>query len=578
MSRRGGVYFCLLLTIVFALVPVPHSQAEELSEPVEPTPLPALEEQAPLEAAPAQYIAPVPPPPLLEQPVPPAMAPQAPPGVQPPVGPAGERIVPLALCEVVARALSSNLDIAVERYIPDIRDAELLSVKGEFDPLLRIDYAYSEIELPQSSREGIATGASETETDANVLTGALTGRLISGTEYEIVFDREFSQFIRRGVFVEDPPPGAFVTVEDPWQYVLDTYVRVNQPLLRDFGLNANLAGVRIARAQRDISLQDFRQSVIDIIAEVQRAYWRLVLAIENLRVAETALSLAQDLLRENRIRLQVGTISPLDVVEAETGVAQREEAVIIARSLIKQAEDNLKRLLNLPQNTEEWNVIIVPVDKPVVLEMDFDLSRQIETALENRPDYKSALMQIKSDAINTQFTRNQTLPSVDIIGQYGFSAVDEDIDTALDDIGAGESPSWTAGLSAEYPIGNRVAKGNYRSAQLTQLQSELIAENLRLAIVVQVRDAIRGIETSLKSREASLKTIDFASRSLEAEQKKLEVGISTSYDVLEFVDDLVDAQRREVVARVNYRIALVDLAAATGMILDRSNIFINEQY
>jgi outer membrane protein TolC len=523
----------------------PTAPAEAAEPPAEPSALPAGEA-------------------LLEQPAPP-----------------GERVVRLGVCEVVARAVSSNLDIAIERYIPDIRDAEVMSAKGEFDPLLSIDYSYSDSETPQTSREGLSTGAASTETKMNDLSGSLSGKLISGTEYAIVFDRQFSQFIRKDAFIPPVPPatvGTFTTVRDPWQYLLDTYINVTQPLLKDFGFTANLAGIRIARVQRDISLQDFRQGVINTVSEAQKAYWNLVLAIENLRVTENSLALAQDLLRENRIRLKVGTMSPLEVIEAEAGVAQREEGVIVSRRLVSDAEDNLKRLLNLPRNTEEWNVTIVPTDKPVVIKAEFDVNREVELALQKRPDYKSALMQIKSDAINAQFTRNQMLPSVDLIGQYEFQAVDNSVDNALDDIGSGESPSWVAGLSAEYPIWNHTAKGNYETARLQEMQSELVAENVRLGIIVAVRDAVRGIETSQKSIEASQKTVEFAQKSLDAEQKKLEVGISTSYDVLQFMDQLLGAQRREVISRVDYTTSLIDLAAATGTLLEKNNIIINESY
>jgi outer membrane protein TolC len=575
MSPPRRFFFYLLAVLVAIFICLRHAAAEDMPSAAaeqttpaaaeQPTPDVQPEAMAPEEAAlPAntQEIQPA-----TEQPteLPVEQSPQLP-----------ERLVQLGICEVVARAVSSNLDIAVERYVPDIRDAEVMSAKGEFDPLLSIDYSYSDSEVPQTSREGIATGAAETETKMNDLSGTLSGKLISGTEYELVFNRQYSQFIRKGVF--DEGTGRFITQKDPWQYLLDTYVNVTQPLLKDFGLTANLASIRIARVQRDVSLEDFRQGVINTVADALRAYWNLVLALENLRVTENSLVLAQDLLRQNRIRLKVGVMSPLEVTEAEAGVAQREEGVIISRRLVKDAEDNLKRLLNLPQNTEEWNVTIVPVDKPITVRQEFDANQQIQIALENRPDYKSALMRVKSDAINIQFARNQTLPTVDLIGQYEFQAVDMDVDTALDDIGSGKSPSWIAGLSAEYPIGNHTAKGNYQSAQLQNMQSEVSAENVRLGIIVAVRDAIRGVETSLKSIEASQKTVEFAQQSLDAEQKKLEVGISTSYDVLQFMDQLIGAQRREVIAKVGYRTSLIDVAAATGTLLEKYNVVINENF
>lgn len=571
MSPRCRFFPCLLAVLAATLICIRSAAAQEMPSVAADQTAPAAIEQSatPREAgatAPEQTA----PPTSVLQPEPAQTSESA--AEQAPE--LSGRIVPLGVCEVVARAVSSNLDIAVERYIPDIRNADVMTAEGEFDPLLNISYSYSDSKIPQTSEEGVMTGAAETETKLNDLQGTLSGKLISGTEYELVFDRQYSRFIEKGVF--NASTGRFDTRTFPWQYFLDTYINVTQPLLKDFGLTANLAGIRIARVQRDVSLQDFRQGVINTVSEALKAYWNLVLALENLRVTENSLVLAQDLLRQNRIRLKVGVMSPLEVTEAEAGVAQREEGVIVSQRLVKDAEDNLKRLLNLPRNTEEWNVTIVPVDKPVIVKQEFDVSQQIQIALENRPDYKSALLQVRSNAIDVQFTRNQTLPTVDLTGQYEFQAVGNHVHNALDDIESGKSPTWIAGLSAEYPIGNRTAKGNYQAAQLQKMQSEVTADNIRLGIIVAVRDAIRSVETSLKSIEASKKTVEFAQQSLDAEQKKLEVGISTSYDVLQFMDQLIGAQRREVIAEVGYRTALIDVATATGTLLDKYNIVINE--
>ncbi len=548
MSPRRNLSLCLFLVLMTALFLSPVSFAQEAAPTVQ---APPAEEPAPPAAQPA-----------------PTEEPQE---VEPPNP---EHVISLSICDVVARAVSSNLDIAVARYVPDISDAAVLSAKGEFDPIARMDYRYSDSKMPQTSREGLATGAGTTETHLNDVTLSLDGKLISGTTYKLQFDREFSQFIRHDVF--DPATGNFTTVRDPWQYVLDTYVNVTQPLAKNFGLDTNLAAIRITRVQRDISIEDFRQNVINIINNAQTAYWNLVLALENLRVAQEQLTLSEDLLRENRIRLKVGIIAPLDVVEAETGVARSEESVILARRLVKDAEDNLKRLLNLPKDVEEWNITIVPADKPVITEKEFNVDDQIELALRTRPDYKASLMQIESDTINEQFNRNQMLPTVDVVGQYEFQAVNTDFSDAFDSIENGDSPTWLAGLTAEYPIGNHTARGNYESTRLQTQQSKVISDNLRLSIIVDVRQAIRAIESSLKSIEASQKTVYFARRSLEAENKKLEVGISTSHDVLQFVEQLVDAERREVIARVNYRQSLVNLAASTGILLEKNNVIIDE--
>ncbi len=485
-----------------------------------------------------------------------------------------EKSVVLRLRDVVARALAANLDIAVEQYNPAIRDAELLSAKGVFDPTITLEYSYSDEEIPQTTREGLASNAGTTETINKDLALTFSGLLASGTEYEVFFDRNQSQFSQRDVF--DPVTLTFSDVRNQAQYSLDLNFSVTQPILKDFGFDANLADIRIARTARTISIEDFRKRVIDTVAEVQSAYWDLVLTIENLRVTEASLELAQDLLKENRIRFEVGTMAALEVLQAETGVAQREQEVIVSRSLIKDAEDNLKRLLNLPKDTEEWKLSIVPADEPEAIERKVDLLTELNLAIENRPDYKSSLLQVESDEINERFARNQLLPSFDLNGEYEFRAVDSEFHGAFDDIERGTSPSWLAGATAEYPIGNREAKGNHRKAQLEKLQSEKEAENLRLSIIVEVKKAVRDIDTSLKVLEVARKAVELAEESLKAERKKLEVGVLTSHDVLQFEEELTDARRREIVAKTGYRKSLVGLAAATGAILKENNIVVDE--
>lgn len=255
-----------------------------------------------------------------------------------------ERTIALGLNDAVLRALEGNLDIVVERYNPDIADAAVLSARGEFDPVTRVDFSYSEAESPQTIQEGLGSDAGSTETTATSLALTLEGKIPSGTEYETVFMRDRSQFTQKNSFNLDT--GMFEDIANPGQYNLDLAFRLTQPLLKDFGFDANLAAIRIARGERNMSLEDFRRQVINVIAEVQSAYWDLAATIANARVTERSLALAQNLLDENRIRLKVGTMAPLEVLQAETGVAQREEEVIVARSLVRDAEDNLKRLLN----------------------------------------------------------------------------------------------------------------------------------------------------------------------------------------------------------------------------------------
>ncbi len=494
----------------------------------------------------------------------------------------GAEAIPLGIDDVVAKALEANLDIKIERFNPEIKGAEALSATGEFDPTIRLEFSYEDEEMPQTTVEGLASNAGSTETVRKDLALTFEGKLPVGTEYAVTFDREQSQFTQRDTLI-DPDPlvlgDEFIGDErNPGEYNLDLKMTLTQPLLKDFGAETNLSAIRIARGEKSMSIEDFYKRVMDVIAEAKSAYWDLVAVIENLRVTEQSLELSRDLLEENRIRLEVGTMARLEVLQAETGVAQREEEVIMARRLIEDADDNLKRILNLPKDTEEWQVRIKPTDKPEVVEKDIDLLAQLELALGKRPDYKSSLMQIENDAVNERFTRNQLLPTVDLTGEYQFLAVAGQFDDAFDDIEGGDSPSWQLGLTAEYPIGNRTAKGEHKKAHLERRQSEKEAENLRLSIIVEVNKAVRDIRTSLKRIEVTAKAVELAEESLKAERKKLEVGVSTSHDVLEFEEELVDAQRRGILAKLNYAKALINLSNATGMLLEENNIVIEESF
>jgi outer membrane protein TolC len=483
--------------------------------------------------------------------------------------------IDLGIKDAIEQALENNLDIEVERYNPDIQDANVMSAQGEFDPNLRLEYLHEEDESPQTTSEGLASNAGTTETERKNFTLAVDGKLTPGTEYSVSFDSRRSQFTQRDTFI-GPGPLDFDDVTHPAEYNLDLTFTLTQPLLKDFGREVGTSEIRITRGRKDMSVEDFRTRVIDVIAGAQSAYWDLAAAIRNLQVTERSLATAEDLLKENRIRLEVGAMAPLEVLQAETGVAQREEEVILARRFVKDAEDNLKRILNLPKDIEEWSLGINPIDVPEFVDEEIDLLSELQTAFEKRPDYIRSRMQIENDLINERFNKNQLLPTADVTVEVMYLAVDEDFGDAFDNIVDRDARSWRAGLTLEYPMGNRAAKGGHERARLERLQSEKESENLRLSIIVEVNKAVRDIRTSLKRFEVSGKAVELAEESLKAERKKLEVGVSTSHLVLEFEEDLADAQRRRILAALDHAKAIVNLSRATGTLLEENDIVIED--
>jgi outer membrane protein TolC len=481
---------------------------------------------------------------------------------------ADETTIDLSMKDAVLAAIRGNLDIKVERYSPAIKDAEVMTATGEFDPTVGATLSYEDRKSPQTSQEGLASNAGTTETERTNLNLVVEGKLETGTRYSVSFGSEESQFTQK-----DTPTG---DKSNPSEYNLDFTIALTQPLLKDFGREPNTAAIMIARGAKSMSVEDFSSRVTEVVADAQSAYWDLLAVKRNLVVSEQSLALARDLLKENRIRLEVGAMARLEVLQAETGVAQREEEVIIARSLIEDAEDNLKRILNLPKDVEQWKVRINPTDTPDIVEREIDLEAELKLAFKNRPEYRKSLMQIENDLINERFAENQLLPTAEVTAEGKFLSVNESFSDAFEDVAKGTAPTWQVGLTTEYPLGNRAARGEREKAGLERRRSEKESENQRLSIIVEVNKAARDIRTGFKRIEVTTKSIELAEESLRAERKKLEVGVSTSHNVLRFEEDLADAQRRQILAGLEYAKGLIELARATGVLLEENDIVIDE--
>jgi outer membrane protein TolC len=334
----------------------------------------------------------------------------------------------------------------------------------------------------------------------------------------------------------------------------------------------------------------FETQVMDVVRQVQDAYWNLAAAIEALNVTEKSLQLARDLLRNNRIQVEVGTMAPIDVLEAEAEVATREENVVVAQETIEQAEDELKRLINDPSSPDFWDMDIRPVDRPQLLEVDIDVEAAVRTALSRRPELSESRTELDTRNYNVRYARNQMLPSVDIIGSYtvnglggdqifregfGGSIIEEipgGYGDALEQAFSSDFRDWSVGLNFAYPIGNSSADAAHAQAQVDARQQRAAIENQELRITQEVRQAARSVETNRKRIDATRVARELMLRRLEAEQKKFEVGMSTSFLIVQAQRDLTEAEANELRALLDYARALVALERVKGTILDEPGI------
>jgi len=482
----------------------------------------------------------------------------------------------LSLDDCIATALKNNLDIEVQRYVPRVSEAQALSEKGIFDPHLYFNATYFDGDIPFSKSVEIATGGlSGIKVEQWFVAGGITGAVPAGLFYDLSVTSEHTPFSTINDFAE-------ANGEQKFEVALS----LTQPILRNFGSDVNTTGISVAAKNTEASLYELERVILETVFEVETAYWELVFAYEDLRVKSHSLRLAQNLLEENNIRLKVGVLPPLAVLQSEAGVAFREEGIIVARAATQDARDRLIKAANLFPEELVWDVQLVPTDEPHAgSPEEYAEEEQIGAALGNRPELRGLLKQQEAAELGARFARNQLLPSLDLNASIGLFGLDNDfpttfldpglhtgIDPALDDLFSGDNFSWTLGFRFEFPWGNHTAKGNYTSSNLLVSQLEASIRNLRLFIIQDARNALRQVDTNWKRVLSTAQTTEFRRESLVAEKKKYDVGVSTTHDLLEFEEELAEARANEQRALVDYTIALTNLMRANATLLQVRNI------
>ncbi len=519
----------------------------------------------------------------------------------------------VSLRECVTAAFANNKDIRVAAFSPALRSQDITLQEARFDPNFTSTAFYLDAKSPSPSSIGITDPNGRNLFDTNPLTNPNARPLTRG----IVIPREFTRYQVESVYTDPLRFGSSRSADlilrrdtssainvggqtflpaFPETYYANLTLSWNQPLLKGFGSDVNETQITLATKDEQIGMEDFRKSVEDVLLEVESAYWTLVFERQDLEVRQEALRLAQELLRLNRIRVEVGTLPPIDITQAEAGVASREEAVIIAQANIENAEDRLRRVMGLDPQGPDWRRPTVPEEDALALvERDVQLDSEIRKAVENRTDLASARLQVeKSDAsLNQQrdqlkyrldFRADYTLeglagddnplPSSGILVDPNFGpqtfpvapGANDDLFDALNVIPDTDFPTYQATLTLGIPIGNKTAEANYVKARLDKEQRAVEYEAMEQAAIVSVAEAVRRVQTDRKRIDAAEKNRILQEKTVEAEQKMFENGLSTSFEVLQLQRDLSEARSSENAARRDYRTSLANLDAVTGVL------------
>lgn len=480
----------------------------------------------------------------------------------------------LTLDEAVEIALRQNLGLSIQRYTRNRARLGVQQTLGMYDLLSSADLYAEDNKSPTVSQ------LEASESNLQRFTAGLDQLFPSGGILNLDWNN-----LRR----ESNNP--FATVNPSFNSGLE--FGFNQPLLRDFGRLATERALLVARTRSQASREELERQITLTVQDVIDAYWNLVGARQQLIVAQESLSLANELHDRNRIQVEVGTMAPLELVQSEAAIAEREEGIITSQSAVGDAEDALRRLLNLPEG-ELWAAEIRPATEATIEHAPIDVASSIQTALAERPELRSQQFAIEEARIESQFARNQERPTLDLDVSYGFSGVGGDVlveddetgeirkvpggfGDALDQVRGLDFRGWSAQLIFGFPLQNRSARTARAIAEIDVRRAESALEDARNAIVTEVRGAARRVETAAKQIEAAKASRVFQERNLDAERKRYENGMSTSFQITQIQEDLTQARSREVNSVVNYRIALAEYQRAIGRLLEEEGVALDDQ-
>jgi outer membrane protein len=473
----------------------------------------------------------------------------------------------LTIDEAVVMALEQNVNLQVERIDPQVQDLAVSVARSNWTPAFFSNVSTRNQTNPPTD----IFGGAATVTNQNVSSQAGLQQQLpwGGASYTAFWNS--GRVTTNNIFSSFNP-----------QLSSSLGFNYTQPLLRNFTIDATRQQVLITKKNREISDVQLQQAIAATTRSVRNAYWDLVYAINNLAVQQQSLQLAQQSYRDNRARVEIGTMAPLDIVSAEAEVAQREEAVILAEAAIRRQEDVLRALISNPADQPDlWNVRLEPADLPTFQPVAIDVDGAVRNALANRTDLATTRKQLEANDISIRYFRNQSMPDVNALVNYsaiGLAGTQRVLTPtfppqelgrnqrgfggALGDIFASDYPTWSLQLQVNYPIGASNAEANLARARLQDSQARKQLQANELQVTTQIRDLARNVQTNAQRVESTRAARALAEKRLEAEQKKFTAGMTSAFFVTQAQRDLSDARNRELRAIIDYLKSTIDFETA----------------
>ena len=506
---------------------------------------------------------------------------QAPATAQPGTTQDNRPVVAITLDEAVKFALERNLDIAVQRLNPEINDIAYASIKSVYHPNLTSTLSTQSTTTPSTSTlsGSDTTGSGIVAGLTNYNGGVAQSIPWGGGSFNVALNNNRQTTTSANVLYNP-------TFNTNWS---GSYL---QPLFRNFRIDATRRQLRVTKINRDISDLQLRATITNTLSNVRNAYWDYVFAVQAVEVAQKSLDLASNLVRDNQTRVEVGTMAPIDVVQAQSEQATRRQTLVAAQATRRTTELALKRLIVAGTQDPNWGAQLDPTDRPDFRADPVDIEAAVRRALSERTDLEIAKKNIAANDVTLRYLVDQMRPQADLAATYGLvglggtqlltsgsgvnrvvtGTVPGGYGDALSTLFGNNYPRWTVALNLSYPLGVSSQEASVARArvQLNQVQAQ--TKQIELQVATDVTNAALTSQSAVESVQAAQAAREFAQKKLEAEQSKFEVGMSTNYFVVQAQRDLADAQNTELRQILNYRKSLVELERLQSTTLSNLNI------
>ncbi len=459
----------------------------------------------------------------------------------------------LTIAEARAATLANNLDIQVALVNPAIDDQSVSEAEAAFNSAFTLRGLWVQTDTPTSST------LSDAQAEQQLLTPGVRVPLLSGGTASVSLPMRRSE-----------TNNTFSTLNPA--YTSDLQFSLSQPLLRGAGRRSTTHALRVAAIGRSVSETRTKATLINQLTAAERSYWLLYAAREELALRQEEFEVAREVLDQAQRLLDAGSVAEIELIRAESGVADRLDSILRAEQNVLVQQRSLKRVMNIAGLDVDSETVILPVSPPDPVLYEIDPAALAELAIGSRMDLLELELQLLADASQIDFDRNQTLPTLNIDASYTINGLGDSLSDSFDTTRDNDFEDWSLGFTGEIPIGNQAAESRLRRSVLTRLQRIANKASREQTIRQEVYDAADRLRADWQRILAARQAVILNTRTLSAERRQFELGGSTSTDVLNAASRLVSARSDEIRAVVDYQIAQLNLAQSTGMVLGAAKV------